>query len=62
MLQINITSDFMSKTVWEWNPQPDITTFELAQCLPIILRPYSMESYAITIPENIIRHFRSVEL
>ncbi len=62
MLQINPSSDYISTIVLEWYPQPDITTYELAQCLSIILRPYSLERESITIPENLTRHFKVAEL
>lgn len=43
-----------------WNPQEDITTFELAQCMPLLFRIYSypVMPYDINKSEPFMRHFK----
>lgn len=45
-----------------WNPQEDITTFELAQCMPLLYRIYSypVMPYEINESEPIMRHFKII--
>lgn len=43
-----------------WNPQEDITTFELAQCMPLLFRIYGypVMPYEINKSEPFMRHFK----
>jgi len=40
-----------------FNPKEDITTYELAQCIPYVLDYRTDEISVLDIPENVIRHF-----
>lgn len=44
-----------------WSPKPDITTFELAQCLPLTFsKLHSIEEWN-KLDESITRHFEVTE-
>ena len=40
-----------------WNPKPDITTFELAQCIPYIMCQLHDTDKWEALDESITRHF-----
>lgn len=45
---------------YSWNPQEDITTYELALCLPVLLTSIyvlPVETQINDLPENCRRHF-----
>lgn len=45
----------------EWTPQPDITTYELAQCLPLLILGHNPNTYCYVednIPKGCERHFK----
>jgi hypothetical protein len=44
-----------------WQPQEDITTYELAKCLPYLLRVISVMPYEIDKTENHFRHFEIID-
>ena len=54
------------RTIYKWEPQVDITLFELALAIPFLQRKnFSESGYVVdfdfhTVPENIRRHFKSV--
>jgi len=48
---------FLKVVHLEFNPKEDITTYELAQCIPYILNGRTDELRVFNIPENVIRHF-----
>lgn len=45
---------------WEYNPQPDITAFELAELLPLLFNPVIFEEQwdklSAGVTRNLIRH------
>lgn len=45
-----------------WEPKQDITTFELAQCLPILLAGHSVHIYPgdARLEEEFMRHFQVI--
>ena len=53
---------------YSWEPKEDITTYELAQCLPIVTAMQTMGAYynnwkkqVNNLPQNCQRHFAKVE-
>lgn len=44
-----------------WQPKEDITTYELAKCLPYLLRVNSIMPYVIDKTENHFRHFEIID-
>ena len=45
----------------EWTPQPDITTYELAQCVPVLILGSNAHTFAYVednIPAGCERHFK----
>ncbi len=44
-----------------WQPKEDITTYELAKCLPYLLRSRSTMPYEIDKSETHFRHFEIIE-
>lgn len=46
---------------YAWNPIPDITTYELAQCIPAIMTmdAYQREVFVNNLPEEARRHFKA---
>jgi hypothetical protein len=44
-----------------WNPKPDITTFELAQCLPLTFSKLHSIKEWNKLDESITRHFEVTE-
>ena len=44
-----------------WQPKEDITTYELAKCLPYLLRVNSIMPYEIDKTENHFRHFDIID-
>ncbi len=44
-----------------WKPKEDITTYELAKCLPYLLRNNSTMPYEIDKSENHLRHFEIID-
>jgi hypothetical protein len=54
------TGDQGNTVVWVWFPQPDITPYELAQCLPIFSTRVDSGTKGHSIgklPVNVQRHF-----
>ena len=47
---------------YDWKPKEDITTFELALCLPAFsfTNKYDMEFFILQLPDNARRHFEDV--
>lgn len=44
-----------------WQPKEDITTYELAKCLPYLLRYNGTMPYEIDKTENHFRHFEIID-
>ena len=44
-----------------WQPKEDITTYELAKCLPFLLRNSGVMPYEIDKSENHFRHFEIID-
>lgn len=44
---------------YNWRPKEDITAYELALCLPVLVGKswYDAEYFIETLPENVRRHF-----
>ena len=57
----NITTIRLPKQ-YDWEPQKDITAFELAKCLPVLIHEswYGIEMLIDKLPENAARHFAEV--
>lgn len=39
-----------------WSPQPDITTYELARLIPIVVRNVPLMPYQVPTEQELIRH------
>ena len=44
-----------------WEPKEDITTFELAQCLPYLMRTHGAMPWEVDLNEPHFRHFRVID-
>lgn len=59
---ITTTSVFGIKQpkMFAWEPQPDISTFELAQAVPVFSMSYGVgqSDFIEALPANVRRHFR----
>lgn len=44
-----------------WNPQCDISTYELAKCIPFMNRLVFPTEYELDINANFMRHFKKVD-
>jgi hypothetical protein len=58
---INNTSTLVQPLEMIWQPKEDITTYELAKCLPYLLRQYTTMPYEINKLENHFRHFLIID-
>jgi hypothetical protein len=45
----------------KWQPKEDITTYELAKCLPYVFRYNNTMPYEIDKTENYFRHFEVID-
>ena len=52
---------FLTPLEMRWKPQEDITTYELAKCLPYLLRYNAVMPYQIDKTENHFRHFEIID-
>lgn len=69
--QIGIGSDILTTTgtgtkliiplEMRWQPKEDITTYELAKCLPYLFRCNSIMPYEIDKSETHFRHFEIID-
>ena len=41
-----------------WDPQPDITTYELALCVPLLVTVGKQHQFYAQLPESARRHWR----
>jgi hypothetical protein len=55
----NFMSSWITNKTYLWKPKEDITPYELALCLPIMLdkRIMDFEELILSLPENVQRHF-----
>lgn len=58
--ETTVVHKFVLPLDMKWSPKEDITTYELAMCLPYLIRlhavmPYEIDMYDIT--DNYLRHF-----
>jgi hypothetical protein len=60
-LGINNTTNIVQPLEMRWQPKEDITTYELAKCLPYLLRQYNTMPYEINKLENHFRHFEIID-
>lgn len=46
-----------------WKPKEDITAYELALCLPMLMSRgwYDMEAVVKSLPDNAARHFEEIK-
>lgn len=44
----------------KWNPKEDITTFELALCIPYLLREVYVMEYEVDLTQPHFRHFEII--
>lgn len=54
-------SRFLMPLEMIWKPKEDITTFELAQCLPLFFRPNGVMPYEISKDNVYLRHFDIID-
>ena len=52
---------FITPLEMRWKPKEDITTYELAKCLPYLIRYSSVMPYEIDKSENHFRHFEIID-
>lgn len=57
------TSTFTLKSPLQiiWDPKEDITTYELAKCMDVLLRRYPIMPYEININESHMRNFNIID-
>jgi hypothetical protein len=60
-LGINNITNLVQPLVMRWQPKEDITTYELAKCLPYLLRQYNTMPYEINKSEKHFRHFEIID-
>ena len=60
LLNTGINTKFILPLEMRWQPKEDITAYELAKCLPFLLR-YSTMPYEINKTENHFRHFDIID-
>lgn len=60
-LGINNITNLVQPLEMRWQPKEDITTYELAKCLPYLLRQYNTMPYEINKSENHFRHFEIID-
>lgn len=61
LLNIGTGAKFILPLEMRWQPKEDITTYELAKCLPFLLRHNSIMPYEIDKSENHFRHFEIID-
>ena len=61
LLNTGTTMKFIIPLEMRWKPKEDITTYELAKCLPYLLRVNSIMPYEIDKTENHFRHFEIID-
>jgi hypothetical protein len=54
-------TNFIYPLEMRWKPKEDITTYELAKCLPYLLRSSGIMPYEIDKTENHFRHFDIID-
>jgi hypothetical protein len=52
---------FITPLEMRWKPKEDITTYELANCLPYLFRVNRVMPYEIDKTENHFRHFEIID-
>ena len=54
--------DLRSPKQYQWKPQLDITTYELALAMPILFYSinYSIETMLDSVPKEVKRHFKEI--
>jgi len=55
------TTKLITPLEMRWKPKEDITTYELAKCLPYLLRYNGTMPYEIDKTENHFRHFEIID-
>ena len=61
LLYTGIGAKFILPLEMRWQPKEDITTYELAKCLPYLLRYNGIMPYEIDKTENHFRHFDIID-
>jgi len=61
LLNTGTTMKILLPLEMRWQPKEDITTYELAKCLPYLLRVNSIMPYEIDKTENHFRHFEIID-
>ena len=51
--------EFVKPKQHNWNPQPDITAWELAMALPALFS-HNIEQILAALPPNVTRHFSEI--
>lgn len=60
LLNTSTSTKFILPLEMRWQPKEDITTYELAKCLPYLLR-YNIMPYEIDKSEPHFRHFKIID-
>jgi len=61
LLNTTAGTKFILPLEMRWQPKEDITTYELAKCLPYLLRYNGTMPYEIDKTENHFRHFEIID-
>ena len=61
LLNTSTGTKFILPLEMRWQPKEDITTYELAKCLPYLLRYNGIMPYEIDKTENHFRHFEIID-
>lgn len=61
LLKVDTGNKFMLPLEMTWQPKEDITTYELAKCLPYLIRCNPIMPYEIDKTEIHFRHFDIIE-
>ena len=57
LVDTDLTWTFRQPLKLDWNPKEDITTFELAQCIPFIFGFRTVYPNMVDLTESHFRHF-----
>jgi hypothetical protein len=60
-ISTNMASKFIMPLHVEWKPKEDISTYELAMCLPYLLRLTLVMPYEVNKDEPHMRHFEILD-
>ena len=61
LLNTGTSTKFILPLEMRWLPKEDITTYELAKCLPYLLRIINIMPYEVNKSEVHFRHFKIID-